>query len=230
MDREWSCIWEYQWSKELYKCICINKYPKCLSNVGVFLDHSAGSLFLYSVSQSMIVLHRIQTTFTRLKLSGWSRSANDQKVGSNPGSPGLSWAAVSLSKILKPKLLLRALWWAGDLSRFYPTFTWRQLGLAPATNPATPWKRDKAVTDHDMTSHISSNGAFLYFMETSPGLLKDIHLCIYIYIYIYILYCLGSSITVAESWLLWHFFMTLRSPVRHCKQNCDTSMLFCEQV
>lgn len=51
---------------------------------------------------------------------------------------------VSLSKILNPKLLLRALRWAGDF-----TFARRQLGLAPATNPATPWKRDKAVADDD---------------------------------------------------------------------------------
>lgn len=46
----------------------------------------------------------------------------------------------------------------------------------------------------------------------------------------YISYCLGSSITVAESWLLWHFFTVLRSHVRQYKQNFDISMLFCEEV
>ena len=38
-----------------------------------------------------------------------------------------------------------------DLSRVYPALAQRRLGLAPATNPATPWKRDKAFTDHDVT-------------------------------------------------------------------------------
>ena len=61
---------------------------------------------------------------------------------------------VSLSKILNPKLLLmcswnlawwplpsvRALRWAGDLSREYPALAQRQLGLDPAKTPVTPQK------------------------------------------------------------------------------------------
>ncbi|KAM9359621.1 tripartite motif-containing protein 16-like [Symphorus nematophorus] len=35
------------------------------SRVGVFLDHSAGILSFYSVSKTMVLLHRVQTTFTQ---------------------------------------------------------------------------------------------------------------------------------------------------------------------
>ena len=44
-------------------------------------------------------------------------------------TPNCSWCAVGT---------LRALRWAGNLSRVYPALTQRQLGLAPATTPATP--------------------------------------------------------------------------------------------
>uniref|UniRef100_A0A8C7YEK9 B30.2/SPRY domain-containing protein n=1 Tax=Oryzias sinensis TaxID=183150 RepID=A0A8C7YEK9_9TELE len=35
------------------------------SRVGVYLDHRAGVLSFYSVSESMTLLHRVQTTFTQ---------------------------------------------------------------------------------------------------------------------------------------------------------------------
>ncbi|KAF3696270.1 Tripartite motif-containing protein 16 [Channa argus] len=35
------------------------------SRVGVYLDHSAGLLSFYSISESMTLLHRVQTTFTQ---------------------------------------------------------------------------------------------------------------------------------------------------------------------
>uniref|UniRef100_A0A3P8TA49 B30.2/SPRY domain-containing protein n=1 Tax=Amphiprion percula TaxID=161767 RepID=A0A3P8TA49_AMPPE len=35
------------------------------SRVGVYLDHSAGILSFYSVSETMTLLHRVQTTFTQ---------------------------------------------------------------------------------------------------------------------------------------------------------------------
>ncbi|XP_069026219.1 tripartite motif-containing protein 16-like [Embiotoca jacksoni] len=35
------------------------------SRVGVYLDHSAGTLSFYSVSETMTLLHRVQTTFTQ---------------------------------------------------------------------------------------------------------------------------------------------------------------------
>ncbi|XP_073674417.1 E3 ubiquitin/ISG15 ligase TRIM25-like [Garra rufa] len=36
----------------------------CSSRIGVYLDHRAGSLSFYSVSDTMTLLHRVQTTFT----------------------------------------------------------------------------------------------------------------------------------------------------------------------
>uniref|UniRef100_A0A672KEQ2 E3 ubiquitin/ISG15 ligase TRIM25-like n=1 Tax=Sinocyclocheilus grahami TaxID=75366 RepID=A0A672KEQ2_SINGR len=36
----------------------------CSSRVGVYLDHGAGTLSFYSVSEKMTLLHRVQTTFT----------------------------------------------------------------------------------------------------------------------------------------------------------------------
>ncbi|KAM8743169.1 tripartite motif-containing protein 16-like [Acanthopagrus schlegelii] len=40
------------------------------SRVGVYLDHSAGILSFYSVSDTMTLLHRVQTTFTQLLYAG----------------------------------------------------------------------------------------------------------------------------------------------------------------
>uniref|UniRef100_A0AAY5KL85 B30.2/SPRY domain-containing protein n=1 Tax=Esox lucius TaxID=8010 RepID=A0AAY5KL85_ESOLU len=37
----------------------------CSSRVGVYLDHRAGTLSFYSVSDTMTLLHRVQTTFTQ---------------------------------------------------------------------------------------------------------------------------------------------------------------------
>ncbi|XP_035847665.1 tripartite motif-containing protein 16-like [Sander lucioperca] len=49
------------------------------SRVGVYLDHSAGILSFYSVSETMTLLHRVQTTFTQplyagFWVYGWSRA------------------------------------------------------------------------------------------------------------------------------------------------------------
>ncbi|KAM9322964.1 tripartite motif-containing protein 16-like [Pholidichthys leucotaenia] len=40
------------------------------SRIGVFLDHSAGLLSFYSVSETMTLLHRVQTTFTQPLYAG----------------------------------------------------------------------------------------------------------------------------------------------------------------
>nr|XP_033506343.1 tripartite motif-containing protein 16-like isoform X1 [Epinephelus lanceolatus]XP_033506344.1 tripartite motif-containing protein 16-like isoform X1 [Epinephelus lanceolatus]XP_033506345.1 tripartite motif-containing protein 16-like isoform X1 [Epinephelus lanceolatus] len=47
------------------------------SRVGVYLDHSAGILSFYSVSETMTLLHRVQTTFTQPLYAGlWLRYAD----------------------------------------------------------------------------------------------------------------------------------------------------------
>ncbi|XP_068449687.1 tripartite motif-containing protein 16-like protein, partial [Clinocottus analis] len=43
------------------------------SRVGVYLDHSAGILSFYSVSETMTLLHRVQTTFTQHLYAGLYR-------------------------------------------------------------------------------------------------------------------------------------------------------------
>ncbi|XP_024269297.1 tripartite motif-containing protein 16 isoform X1 [Oncorhynchus tshawytscha] len=48
--------------KDFTKAIQIPVAPS--SRVGVYLDHSAGTLSFYSVSDTMTLLHRVQTTFT----------------------------------------------------------------------------------------------------------------------------------------------------------------------
>ncbi|XP_007573183.1 tripartite motif-containing protein 16-like [Poecilia formosa] len=40
------------------------------SRLGVYLDHTAGLLSFYSVSETMTLLHRVQTTFTQPLLTG----------------------------------------------------------------------------------------------------------------------------------------------------------------
>ncbi|XP_054483585.1 uncharacterized protein LOC129117007 [Anoplopoma fimbria] len=48
---------------------CKVKCPRS-SRVGVYLDHSAGVLSFYSVSETMTLLHRVQTTFTQPLYAG----------------------------------------------------------------------------------------------------------------------------------------------------------------
>ncbi|KAM6909214.1 tripartite motif-containing protein 16-like [Xenentodon cancila] len=43
---------------------------RCSSRVGVYLDHRAGLLSFYSVSETMTLLHRVQTTFTQPLYAG----------------------------------------------------------------------------------------------------------------------------------------------------------------
>ncbi|KAM9322953.1 tripartite motif-containing protein 16-like [Pholidichthys leucotaenia] len=58
------------------------------SRIGVFLDHSAGLLSFYSVSETMTLLHRVQTTFTQplyagLRLWVWDDEATAELVKVN---------------------------------------------------------------------------------------------------------------------------------------------------
>uniref|UniRef100_A0A674B242 Tripartite motif-containing protein 16-like n=1 Tax=Salmo trutta TaxID=8032 RepID=A0A674B242_SALTR len=50
------------------------------SRVGVYLDHKAGTLSFYSVSDTMTLLHRVQTTFTQPLYPGFSLSGTAELV------------------------------------------------------------------------------------------------------------------------------------------------------
>ncbi len=41
------------------------------SRIGVFVDHSAGTLSFYSISDTMSLIHTVQTTFTQLLYPGF---------------------------------------------------------------------------------------------------------------------------------------------------------------
>ncbi|XP_028975487.1 tripartite motif-containing protein 16-like [Esox lucius] len=52
----------------------------CSSRVGVYLDHRAGTLSFYSVSDTMTLLHRVQTTFTQPLYSGFWVNGTSVKI------------------------------------------------------------------------------------------------------------------------------------------------------
>ncbi|KAL7396214.1 hypothetical protein ABVT39_002214 [Epinephelus coioides] len=60
------------------------------SRVGVYLDHSAGILSFYSVSKTMTLLHRVQTTFTQPLYAG---------LGLNPFWGSLSQSTAELCEL-----------------------------------------------------------------------------------------------------------------------------------
>ncbi len=46
------------------------------SRIGVFVDHSAGTLSFYSVSDTMSLIHTVQTTFTQPLYPGFNVNYN----------------------------------------------------------------------------------------------------------------------------------------------------------
>ncbi|XP_042284239.1 uncharacterized protein LOC121908365 [Thunnus maccoyii] len=71
-DKSWALCYD----TNSYK-FCFNKVSTLVSGprssrVGVYLDHSAGILSFYSVSETMTLLHRVQTTFTQPLYAGLS--------------------------------------------------------------------------------------------------------------------------------------------------------------
>uniref|UniRef100_A0A8C6WV26 Tripartite motif-containing protein 16-like n=1 Tax=Neogobius melanostomus TaxID=47308 RepID=A0A8C6WV26_9GOBI len=69
-DKSWALYFDRNscsfWSKRVETKISV----RAGSRIGVFLDHSAGVLSFYSVSETMSLLHRVHTTFTQALLAG----------------------------------------------------------------------------------------------------------------------------------------------------------------
>ncbi|XP_068582170.1 tripartite motif-containing protein 16-like [Cebidichthys violaceus] len=68
-DKSWAlcCHSEYEFRHNNINTVISGKSSR---KVGVFLDHRAGILSFYSVSETMTLLHRVQTTFTQPLYAG----------------------------------------------------------------------------------------------------------------------------------------------------------------
>ncbi|XP_024149490.1 tripartite motif-containing protein 16-like [Oryzias melastigma] len=64
-DKSWSLVCSPKTFSFLHNSIRISISAPVSSRVGVYLDHRAGVLSFYNVSESMTLLHRVQTTFTQ---------------------------------------------------------------------------------------------------------------------------------------------------------------------
>ncbi|XP_036972204.1 E3 ubiquitin/ISG15 ligase TRIM25-like [Acanthopagrus latus] len=69
-DKSWSLFWNSDSCEFWYNNIDTPISGPQSSRVGVYLDHSAGILSFYSVSDTMTLLHRVQTTFTQPLYAG----------------------------------------------------------------------------------------------------------------------------------------------------------------
>ncbi|XP_072227156.1 tripartite motif-containing protein 16-like [Leuresthes tenuis] len=69
-DKSWSLYWDPNNYTFIYNKIKTSISGPVSSRVGVYLDHRAGILSFYSVSETMTLLHRVQTTFTQPLYAG----------------------------------------------------------------------------------------------------------------------------------------------------------------
>ncbi|KAM9349526.1 uncharacterized protein ABDE67_009253 [Symphorus nematophorus] len=69
-EKSWSLRCEHKRSMFYYNRNSIDVSGPLSSRVGVYLNHSAGILSFYSVSETMSLLHRVQTTFTQPLCAG----------------------------------------------------------------------------------------------------------------------------------------------------------------
>ncbi|XP_052404119.1 tripartite motif-containing protein 16-like isoform X2 [Carassius gibelio] len=71
------CYWEIEWSGRgvyisvSYKSISRKGGESIIRRIGVFVDHRAGTLSFYSVSDTMSLIHTVQTTFTQTLYPGF---------------------------------------------------------------------------------------------------------------------------------------------------------------
>ncbi|XP_030634263.1 tripartite motif-containing protein 16-like [Chanos chanos] len=79
-DQSWALFCNYNSTKWTVSFRHNNEETKlpdvqCLSRIGVYVDHRAGTLSFYSVSDTMTLLHRVHTTFTQPLYPGfWVKS------------------------------------------------------------------------------------------------------------------------------------------------------------
>ncbi|XP_074506368.1 tripartite motif-containing protein 16-like [Sebastes fasciatus] len=69
-DKSWALDCDQNSYRFLYNYVKTPVSGPLSSRVGVYLDHSAGVLSFYSVSETMTLLHRVQTTFTEPLYAG----------------------------------------------------------------------------------------------------------------------------------------------------------------
>ncbi|XP_053191936.1 tripartite motif-containing protein 16-like [Scomber japonicus] len=69
-DKSWSLVCGTDWYQFWFNNILTPISGPVSSRVGVYLDHRAGILSFYSVSETMTLLHRVQTTFTQPVYAG----------------------------------------------------------------------------------------------------------------------------------------------------------------
>ncbi|XP_027886282.1 tripartite motif-containing protein 16-like [Xiphophorus couchianus] len=69
-DKSWVSTCSHSSSSFTHNSIWTSVSGPVSSRVGVYLDHRAGLLSFYSVSETMTLLHRVQTKFTRPLLAG----------------------------------------------------------------------------------------------------------------------------------------------------------------
>ncbi|XP_062285562.1 tripartite motif-containing protein 16-like [Scomber scombrus] len=69
-DKSWALYWYNNIYKFWFNNISTPVSGPGSSRVGVYLDHRAGILSFYSVSETMTLLHRVQTTFTQPLYAG----------------------------------------------------------------------------------------------------------------------------------------------------------------
>ncbi|XP_037605172.1 tripartite motif-containing protein 16-like [Sebastes umbrosus] len=70
-DKSWSLECKSSSYTFRHNNICTSVSGPQSSRIGVYLDHRAGTLSYYSVSETMTLLHRVQTTFTQPLYAGF---------------------------------------------------------------------------------------------------------------------------------------------------------------
>ncbi|XP_058484572.1 tripartite motif-containing protein 16-like isoform X2 [Solea solea] len=71
-DKSWALFCNQNWCQFGHNCFWTDLSGGLFSRVGVYLDHRAGLLSFYRVSDTMTLLHRVQTMFTEPLCAGVS--------------------------------------------------------------------------------------------------------------------------------------------------------------